>query len=99
MATIRGEISPGTSGHLNDQLTGRVWLTQERNEWPIQVHVTKDQVVTWLKLNPTAVAWEYELTPVRRVEVVVPEPHLSEYHPGRHIEDGNAMPMAEEASQ
>jgi hypothetical protein len=87
MTTIRGEISPGTSGHLNDQLTGRIWLTQARGQWPIQLHVSENQVITWLENNPTGAAWEYEVTPVRRVEVVTHEPHLAEFGKIEPIED------------
>lgn len=81
MTTARGEISPGTPGHLNDQLVGKVWLAQVRGQWPISVLVSESQVVTWLKQNPTGVAWEYQVTPVRRVEIVTPEPSLVEYQP------------------
>jgi hypothetical protein len=89
MTTIRGEISPGTPGHLNDQLAGRVLLTQVKGQWPIQLHVSESQVITWLENNPTGLAWEYELKPVRRVEVVTQEPCLAEY--------GKIEPMSEEA--
>jgi hypothetical protein len=86
MTTGRGEISAGLPGHTDEQLTGRVWLTQARGTWPIQVHVVESQVITWLKNNPAGVAWEYELTPVRRVEVITHEPCLDDYRVDRHIE-------------
>jgi len=81
MTTARGEITRGTPDQLHDQLVGKVWLAQVRGQWPISVLVSESQVVTWLKQNPTGVAWEYQVTPVRRVEVVTPEPFLAEHQP------------------
>lgn len=93
MTTGRGEISPGTPGRLNDQLSGRVWFGQNRGQWPIAVMTSESQVVTWMSQNPNGVVWEYEATPIRRVGLVRPEPHLSEYRPdvAEAAPDGNTQ--------
>lgn len=77
MTTTRGEISSGKSGDLNNQLVGKVWLGQNKGEWPITLMVSESMVVAWMKQNPNGAVWEYSITPVRRVQVVNPEPYLA----------------------
>jgi len=81
VTTSRGEISRGDASHLNERLAGKVWLAQNRGEWPVTLMTSESQVVTWLAKNPNGAAWEYVITPVRRVQTVNPVPFLKEFEP------------------
>jgi hypothetical protein len=76
MPTNRNEISRGEPGRLNEQLTGRVWLTQKLREWPVTLWTGEGHVLSVLK-DPEQICWEYEITPVRRVVRVDTEPRLA----------------------
>lgn len=81
MPTLNGEISRSEPGRLHEQLQGTVWLAQDRGKWPVTILTSEAQVISHLKLNREAVAWEYKITPVRRVTVEVADPVLVP-HPG-----------------
>lgn len=81
MTTARGEISSGRVGEMNKQLTGKIFLCQRRAEWPIVVCTAPGEVIAWLAQNPDGAAWEYGITPVRRLYVHKPEPYLAEGNP------------------
>lgn len=78
MTTLNGEIARSEPGKLNEQLAGKVWLTQKRGEWPVTLWTNASGVLHWLADNPDGSAWEYEITPTRRVQAVRPEPYLQE---------------------
>lgn len=78
MTTLRGEIARSEPERTNEQLTGKVWLAQGRNEWPVRLMTSPSEVIHWLNSNPDGAAWEYMITPVRRVMVVNPDPFLME---------------------
>jgi len=81
VTTLKGEIARSEPERTNEQLTGRVWLVQNRGEWPVGLLTLESQVVGWLESNPEGAAWEYHLTPMRQVKVVRPEPYLQEVYP------------------
>jgi hypothetical protein len=76
MTTTRREIGRGESGRLDEQLTGRVWLAQNRPQWPVQLLTSVSQVADWLKMNPEGVVWDYEIKPISQVQMINPKPFL-----------------------
>lgn len=78
MTTARGAISRGEAGRLHEQLTGKVWLAQNPSQWPVTLMTSASQVVSWMGQNPDGYVWEYEIKPIRRVQVVRPEPYLQQ---------------------
>ena len=79
MSNVRGEIARSEPGRIEEQLAGRVWLGQKRNNWPVTVMTSESQVISYLKEHRDAVVWEYSITPVKRVGVVSPAPYLEEH--------------------
>lgn len=78
MTTTNGEIARSEPERTNEKLSGTVWLCQGRNQWPVTMWTDPAQVIHWLADNPDGAAWEYHITPMRRVQVVRPEPYLQE---------------------
>lgn len=82
MPDLEGNL---TKGDGKTRLEGKVWLGQKRGQWPVTVLDTEANVLYYLGDKDAAV-WEYELTPVRRVRAVTPEPYLEEH-------DGSSLPQ------
>lgn len=76
MTTTRGEIARAEAGRTNEQLTGKVWLAQNRGEWPVTLLTMEHEVIRWLENFPDGAVWLYEVCPVNRVAVTRPEPYL-----------------------
>lgn len=92
MTTLKGEIARSEPERTNEQLSGRVWLAQNRGKWPVTLMTTQSEAIHWLQNNPDGAVWVYHVTPVHRVTVVTPDPYLVE------MQQPEPLPEAAEVS-
>jgi hypothetical protein len=85
MSDLRGNLTRGDGKTL---LEGRIWLGQERGKWPVHVLQHESEVIHFLG-DPGSIVWEYEITPVQRVQAVRPAPFLV-----AHDDAGELEPLA-----
>lgn len=86
MPDIHGNLTRDDGRTL---LEGSIWLGQERGKWPVRIMQHASEVVSFLAQDAGNVAWEYHLSPVRRVRAVRPEPFLE---PHEREDDDHGRP-------